>query len=341
MLRYRIVTPSGGGGALRTVVQELLENIVGGIVNLTHDDIYFELSNSVTLPGRFPDDEEFKQNLMTDVNTLYARVLLLKIEESETKNIPVEISEVTVEHLMPQVLSEWWKKHLGGGEEAEKTHREYLNSIGNLTPVSQSYNSSMSNKPWNEKINYLKDVQFMITSEVAEKYDDWGKEYIENRNVLMANRATKAVIGPLPRTRPIRTKKNTDDYSPGVYPLSDTISPMNGSTPIAVLHGSSIIECTCWRDLLLLISTMLIKIDEQCFKEIVSSNIIHKATSRKNYPDKDPIFTTNINLLIEPRSILDGIFYCEGCISSSRARVYARQLLELYGLVDDFSIEII
>jgi hypothetical protein len=40
---------------------------------------------------RFPDYEEFKQNLLSNVNASYARVLLLKIEEYETRNIPVDV----------------------------------------------------------------------------------------------------------------------------------------------------------------------------------------------------------------------------------------------------------
>ena len=339
LLRYRIVAPSGGSGALRSVVQELLENLVEGTVNSTYDAIYFELSNSATLAGRFPEDNEFKKQLMSNVNISYARVLLLKIEEYETKNIPVEISEVTVEHLMPQTLSAWWKAYLGGEEEAEIIYNEYINSIGNLTPVSQGYNSEMSNKPWNDKRAVLKDVQFTITSEVADKYFEWSKDSIYDRNNSMSDRAIKAVTSPLLRTRSQKTK-NIDDYSPGIYTISDTTVPMNGSTPVAIYCGDSIIECTRWRDLLAIICTELIKRDEQRFKKVVEDNIIHKKTSKKNYPQKDPIISMNIEHLVEPMSIQNNVYYCEGCISNIRARVYAKQLLELFGCIEEFSIEI-
>jgi len=340
MLRYRIVTPSSGGGALRSVVQELLESLISGTVDLSFEAVLFELSNSTAYTGRFPDDDDFKKSLMSNVNPSYARVLLLKIEAHETQNIPVEISEVTVEHLMPQKLSGWWKTYLGGVDEADIIHRELLNCIGNLTPVSQSYNSTMSNKPWDYKWNNLRDVQFTITSEVADKYIKWGKENILKRNLSMANRAIKIIKGPLPRTRPIRTN-NTEEYSPGVYSLSDTSAPMNGSTPIAIRYDNRVIECTRWRDMLVVLSSELIRINQQQFGRVVADNSIHKATSKKNFPQKDPIFSTNAELLVEPMNIQNSSYYCEGCLSNIRARVYAKQLLGQFDCIDDFYIEII
>jgi hypothetical protein len=267
-------------------------------------------------------------------------VLLLKIEEHETQNIPVDISEVTTEHLMPQTLSDWWKTYLGGEEEAEDIYNEYINCIGNLTPVSQSYNSTMSNKPWKDKLACLQNVQFSITSEVANKYHDWGKTSILHRNDSMANRAIQAVTGPLTRSRPIRTK-NVEDYSPGTYSFSDTTVPMNGSTPVAIHCNNRVLECSRWRDLLVVLSSEVISINEQRFRGIIADNTIYKATSKKNYPYKDPIFTPDANLLVEPMQICDSSYYCEGCISSIRARVYAKQLLELLNCIEDFTIEIV
>jgi hypothetical protein len=339
LLRYRVVAPAGGSSSLRAVIQELLENLVGGTIESTMNAIYFELSNSTTLAGRYPDDEEFRKSLMINVNTSYARVLLLKIEEYETQNIPVEIGEVTIEHLMPQNLSDWWKTYLGGASEAEQIYSEYLNCIGNLTPVSRGYNSTMSNKPWNEKLASLKNVQFAITSEIANNYLEWGKADIENRNGSMANRAVLAVKGPLSRTRPIRTK-SIEDYSPGKYTMTDTSSPMNSSTPVAIYNRGNAVPCSHWRELLVVLSIELISINEQKFRGIVADNIIHKATSKKNYPNKDPIFSTNIEHLNEPMAIGNSTYHCEGNISSMRARVYAKQLLELFECADDFEIEI-
>ena len=339
MLRYRVVTPSGGGGTLRTVVHELIENLNIGIVEFTKDSILLELSNSASPAGRFPDDTDFKQHLVYSVNPSYARVVLLKIEENETHNIPIDISKVTVEHLMPQTLSAWWKSYLGGEVEAERIHTKYINSIGNLTPVSQSYNSSMSNSSWDKKMTALKDVQFAITTEIVNKYTVWNEENICARNEIVACKAIHAVTSPLPRTKPYRTK-GLEDYTPGKYLATDISIPMIGASIVAVYCGNKKLECSRWKDLLVIICAELIAFNKHLFQQIVNDNAIHKATSKKNYPNKDPVISLGQNFLIEPMKILDTEYYTEGCLSGIRARVYTKQLLELFKCPDDYFIEI-
>jgi uncharacterized protein with ParB-like and HNH nuclease domain len=55
----------------------------------------------------------------------------------------------TIEHIMPQTLSDAWKKHLGA--DWEKVYREYLNTLGNLTLVTQEWNTAMSNETFEKK----------------------------------------------------------------------------------------------------------------------------------------------------------------------------------------------
>ena len=58
------------------------------------------------------------------------------MEQVETKNIPVPIDKVTIEHLMPQTLSNWWKDYLVGKDDngkidEEKTARILLDEFKN------------------------------------------------------------------------------------------------------------------------------------------------------------------------------------------------------------------
>ena len=340
MIRFRIVAPSGGGGDLRSIVQELIENISSGTVDCTYEAILFELSNSPSPNNRFPLNNEFKKQLMDSVNTAYAKVLLMKIDEYETKNIPVEINKVTIEHLMPQTFTPWWKSNFGGEDKSQEIQERYSNSIGNLAIVSQSYNSSFKNHPWDKKKESLRDVQFVITSEVPIKYGDWKEESICERNNDIAERAISAIINPLKRERPYRSRDKSDSYTPGIYPLSDQSIPMNGSTISVVIYNNISYECNRWKDLLVVLIGILKDKEVERVKEIVSKNLIHKATSKQNYPDKDPVISYNPNHLIEAIRVKDSNYYCEGCISNIRARVYAKQILDCFNDIGDFSIEI-
>ena len=59
--------------------------------------------------------------------------------------------------------------------------------------------------------------------------------------------------------------------------------------------------------------------DDNIMKKIVRENSIHKATSTRNYPDKDPIITNNPSLLLGPKEIKK---------DSSDARI--REILAVY-----------
>lgn len=346
MLRYRIVSPAGGGGTLRSRFYELIDKIDNGDVDPNFQSIYFELSNSPAATNRYPNDSEFKEQLLKNVNAQYARVLLLKIEENKDRNIKVDIEKVTVEHLMPQTLNDWWKTNLGGADSANETHEQYLNCIGNLTILSGPLNSSVKNSAWVSiggkpgKRHVLSDeCQFKITREVATQNEIWNQSTIKLQNEKMANLAIQVTTSPLARVKPYRTSSNEDSYSPGIYPLSDITSPMDGSSLIRIIYNEQEMTCSVWSDLLLMVSKLLYAEDSTLFEQIVMGNKIHKATSRRNNHGKDPILTTDKNMIITLGEI-DLKYYCELCLSSRRARVYAQQLAELFGKLENFSIEI-
>lgn len=106
MIRYRVVSSSNGSGDIRKTLFTLLSKITKNDIELNYDNILYELSNSPSPGGRFPDDMEFKNSLKGYVNTSYAKALLYKLEYKKVKNIEVDIRKVTVEHLMPQTLSD-------------------------------------------------------------------------------------------------------------------------------------------------------------------------------------------------------------------------------------------
>lgn len=342
MLRYRIVSPSGGGGALRAVIHQLLEKLNSEEIQITYDNILFELSNSNTIAGRYPDDREFKEALMcsNNLNYRYARVVLLKIEEFEKKNIKVSQKDVTIEHLMPQKLSEWWINYLGGKESAEIIYDKYINCIGNLTPMSTEYNSKNSNKPWDKKLNQIKDVQFVITSEIYNS-KEWKEENIIKRNEDIAARACRATISPIQRTRQYQTKGASEEFIEGLYPISDITTPMSGTHIVAIIYGNTVTSVSSWNEFLKTICEIVYNLDDSIMKKIIRDNCIHKATSTKNYPDKDPIITNKQSLLQVPKEVaMDSGIYIEGCISSNRARFYAKQILDIYGLTEEFQIQV-
>lgn len=342
MARYRVCAISGGGGALRTVVNQLLRKLNDGLINCNYSDIYFELSNSTSPAGRFPDNEEFKQSLKDAVNTNYARAILIKTEEKERCNIPVDITKVTMEHLMPQTFSNWWIQYYGGEEYAKDMRHKYLNCIGNLVPMSQGYNSKNSNKPWNVKLKHIAEIQFVITNEIAKdnRFIEWKEDNIKIRNEEVAERVCKALTSPLKRTRDYETKAPAFEFEPGIYDMSDDSTPMEGEKPTLIRFDDKEYPVSKWKDVIPTICAILNNFDNKKFDEIVKLNTIHKATSTKKENTKDPILSEDMNMLNQPIEIKGSKYYAEGNVSSGRARFYSKQLIEIYDLIGWFQISV-
>lgn len=341
LTRFRIVGASGGGGALRSVVHTLIEKMQDNQIKCIFDDIQFELSNSSSKSGRYPDDTDFKEALMISKkqNHSYGRAILLSIEEFETKNLPVDFDDVTIEHLMPQTPSDWWIKNLGGKDKAEHTYNNYLNCIGNLAPLSGAYNSENSNKPWPEKVKIMKDVQFKTTKEILTK-TDWNEAAIIERNANLADRACKAILAPIPRTRPYSSQKSFDDFVPGIYPITDLDTDMNGTDIKSVTIEGKEFALESWNQLLVKVSEYVLKIDSAKFDNIVKTNLLHKDKKSKNPPEFDPILSEDKTLVNAGKKIGASKYYAEGNIAGYRARVFANQLLQQYELADSCTITV-
>ncbi len=116
-------------------------------------DEYFEslkaYFGSLTNNQRFPNNDEFKDcfiainfyNLKEKKKYFFER-----LENFDTKE-PVNTQKCTIEHIMPQKLTEEWERDLG--ENFQEIHDKYLHTIGNLTKT--GYNTEYGNRSFQKK----------------------------------------------------------------------------------------------------------------------------------------------------------------------------------------------
>lgn len=91
----------------------------------------------------------------------------------------------TIEHIMPQTLSKAWKEALG--EEWQETYRDCLHTLGNLTLVTQEWNSSLSNSLFSDKKKKLESHALKLNSEYFSRYvPQWNKNSIRARAEFLA-----------------------------------------------------------------------------------------------------------------------------------------------------------
>jgi uncharacterized protein with ParB-like and HNH nuclease domain len=138
----------------------------------------------------YPKDEDFR-NRLADAR-LYGggdrkektKLLLERLEGAMGHKESVSGSLLTIEHVMPQTLSDAWKAHLGATWEED--HEELLHTLGNLTLT--SYNSELGNSPFEEKKKYFAQSHVELNRHFV-TLERWTAEEIERRAKLLADSA--------------------------------------------------------------------------------------------------------------------------------------------------------
>lgn len=182
-------------------------NSLNKVFETLHEDAKRGVTDGATYPeamkysllhksgtGRFPSDSEFRASLATrDYYRIGNRKLYLydRLENRDSKE-RVDVVDglregrYSVEHIMPQTLTNSWRKSLG--ERCKEIHEEWKDRIANLTLT--AYNSEYSNKDFaikRDMENGFKASVFRITRWVGGQ-DAWGEEQLESRQSRLQNR---------------------------------------------------------------------------------------------------------------------------------------------------------
>ncbi|WQX80373.1 DUF262 and DUF1524 domain-containing protein [Helicobacter pylori] len=169
----------------------------------------------LTEKQRFPNNDEFKEHFITiDFYHFQKKEYFFeRLENFDTKE-PVNTKECTIEHIMPQTLTEEWERDLGGNFQA--IHEKYLHTIGNLTLT--GYNEKYSNNSFQEKRdmeNGFKQSPLKLNQSLKD-LEVFGEKEIEKRANDLADFALKIWTYPkldaetLEKYKPKKEKKVYD-----------------------------------------------------------------------------------------------------------------------------------
>jgi len=147
---------------------------------------------AILLTKGYPKDTEFIDNFIRGkfygVGNLNSKTKLIleSIEQhfNHKEEVNFETSELTIEHIMPQTLTQIWQIELG--EDWQITHELYLHNIGNLTIT--GYNSELSNSIFSTKKEMLEESHLQI-NKYFQNVNSWNKEAIEIRANFLAKKA--------------------------------------------------------------------------------------------------------------------------------------------------------
>ncbi|WP_441748418.1 GmrSD restriction endonuclease domain-containing protein [Helicobacter pylori] len=174
----------------------------------------------LTEKQRFPNNDEFKDCFITIDFYKFQKNRYFFERENFDRKERVYTHEYTIEHIMPQKLTEEWERDLG--ENFQAIHDKYLHTIGNLTLT--GYNPEYSNKSFQEKRDMekgFKDSPLRLNQSLKD-LESFGEEEIKKRANDLVDLALKIWTYPkldaetLEKYKPKKEKKKEKK----VYDLS-------------------------------------------------------------------------------------------------------------------------
>ena len=206
----------------------------------------------------FPTDEEVAGDFisrqvykMPASQRMFILERLENRDNSERHDVVKALTEksVTIEHIMPQTLSEKWKKALGS--EWERIHRQYLHTMANLTLT--GYNSQYSNLTFAEKRDMekgFKDSAFRLNNDVK-NCGQWTEKELKLRQQALLQVFMK--LWPMPSTTFKETRQEAETAS-----LDDEDFDFTGRKLQAfILHGVRYTVNT-WKEMLVQVCNHLL-----------------------------------------------------------------------------------
>lgn len=167
--------------------------------NMDYYDVFCYKLLSKTGKSRFPNNHDFREHFASydlyNAKSSMKKYILERLENFGNKELVaveklIDEKKLTIEHVMPQTLSDEWKQQLGTNWEIIK--EKYLNTIGNLTLT--AYNSNYSNLSFQKK-KTMKEKGFLFSKLFLNDYikgcNEWGEKEIKKRADILYKKAEK------------------------------------------------------------------------------------------------------------------------------------------------------
>ena len=143
-------------------------------------------SNAGTSGSYMPTDTQMR-DILFNANVYKRPALRIILDRLELNDnpAPVDLSKLSIEHLMPQTPTEEWLDELDVNEERYMAN---LHRLGNLTLASKPDNSKMSNQLWDYKNHILKNTAHLKMNIELFAIPKWTIKNIDERTEILIKR---------------------------------------------------------------------------------------------------------------------------------------------------------
>lgn len=316
LIRRNVCNLAGGG--LSQVMASLynsLDNEHGiNFYNNSFEFVSMALA-TITTKAYFPKDEEFvreltNRDMFKNRNIFY---ILKKLETQKQGKEVIDFDSLTIEHVLPQKLSDEWIAYLNRADYNE-FHSSYVNRIGNLTLT--AYNSEMSNKLFKEKKAHT-DFSRLVLNNYFKNIDDWNsEECIDIRAKKMAESAKS--IWPYPAISNIESISTVSNFL-----LDDEEYNYGGTTPVGLEIRGEKFLFDSWTSLYIDALRYLYKENKDLFLSVF---------------EKPGYFFTDKKMISSENCFRDGIEVCDGIYTECNFNT-ERRIKNLKQIFKDFEYE--
>jgi uncharacterized protein with ParB-like and HNH nuclease domain len=262
----------------------------------------------------YPKNTKVKTQLLT--LALYGKgkdnkvkLILESLESWHGHKEQIEFEKLQIEHIMPQKLTDEWKRHLG--DNWENIYDDYVHSIGNLTLT--GYNPELSNLPYRLKKKEYKNSHLELNKHF-ENIDIWNQEQITNRASELADCALK--IWPS-----FHSNESEDDIT------NIIVSDVTGKKPVSLFMLNQKFQVNTWKEVLIKTLENTYILDEEVFSLL-----------NEEYPNR---INKNKNKLRVPYDFKNG-YFVEVNQSAESIKKFCLQIINRFELSEeDWKVETI
>lgn len=255
-----------------------------------YEEKYLDILNYILIEKRvsqrFPTNEEFENALINkEVYKLQSKNRNFLLESIENKNsaYPINIEDLSIEHIMPQKLTPKWKKALG--DNWQEVHNKFIHTLGNLSLTAK--NSELSNLSLERKQEIDYQTSRLNLNYKLGDIESWNENSIVQRAKILTKKAIEIWQYPsTDYTKPIPQEQlfdlsSEDDFSGQKLSL---LILGNDDKNISIRH---------WRELLREVCTHLYNSSPTTFLEAIKKTSVNLSFKSKDELKSPVEYTAN------------------------------------------------
>lgn len=265
LVRRRVCDLSSGENMSIPLLSQYIPKLVSGEKSML--DLLIDQPYNL----RMPNDTEVSNRLKTipfykEVQK-YAKFILGEMETYRSKvAVDYRDKNVTIEHIMPQVLTENWRNELG--EDYEEVQKNLVHNIGNL--ILTEFNTEIGNKPFPVKKNKLESSSLGYRLDII-GLPRWDQTAILSHQAKMIDLFLSTFH--LPDDYREANNWNEKKIDNNVITLdeidNDLELSVKGTKPTTILIGGKVYHADNWKNLLFVTLKFLMNSYQDIYNKLV------------------------------------------------------------------------